>query len=538
MNGAVTEFIVGGISLSVSDSEENAVEKASAELGRAGINPARLHLSIYKKSVDARKKNDVRIVYSVAVRSDAPVSQKRLERLKYSVSRMNTEEPDVAFGSEAVKYPPLVVGMGPAGLFCALMLAENGYRPIIIDRGDGIAERCKKTEIFFRQGILDCESNIQFGAGGAGTFSDGKLVTRVGDARLNYILRRFCDFGAPKDILTSAKPHIGTDLLVGIVDRMLGRIAELGGRVIYRCRLVNTEYIPDGIKAETTLGEIACSCVVLATGHSAYDVYENLINKGYAVEPKPFSVGVRIEHLQADIDRAMYGRFAGHPRLGAAEYHLSDTSTGRGVYTFCMCPGGEVVAASSDAESIVVNGMSRRARDGKNANSAVLVTVRPEDIGGGPREAIDFGRKIERLAYKVGGGDYYAPAQTVGSFLSETEKNEPKDIMPTYRGGKVKMTDIASVLPKFVTDELALGLRAFDKKINGFARADALLTGVETRSSAPIRILRGEQLCALGHDRIYPCGEGAGYAGGISSAALDGVKVALAYMARSAKPKE
>lgn len=530
----IKRFAVGGIALSPDKSEREACETVAAELRRAGINPARLRLDIYKRSVDARRRKDIRIVYSVSVSSQEAIPVQKLMKLKRQVKPINDAEPQIEFGNETADFPPLVVGMGPAGLFCALMLAENGYRPIIIDRGDGIAERCDRARIFFETGVLDTESNIQFGAGGAGTFSDGKLVTRVNDERLNYIFKRFCEFGAPKDILISAKPHIGTDLLVDIVDRMLKRIEELGGHVMYRCRLDGIEYLGKNVRAKTSAEDIMCSGLVLATGHSAHDVYGMLMESGFAVESKAFSVGVRIEHLQSDIDKALYGELAGHPRLGKGEYHLSDTSTGRGVYTFCMCPGGEVVAATSDENSVVVNGMSKNARDGRNANSAVLVSVRPQDYGNSPKKAIEFQRSIEGRAFESGGRDYFAPYQTVADFLNNRSGSEPVRILPTYRGGKVRAARLDEILPGFVTEELKLGLRSFDRKLQGFACDDAILTGVETRSSAPVRILRTEELYAIGFDRIYPCGEGAGYAGGISSAALDGVKVALAYMKRFA----
>ena len=529
---ALGAFCVCGVSLSPDKGEGDACDTVLAELRRVGISPARLALKVCKKSVDARKKRDVRVVYSVAVEAQAPISADKLARLKYRVTPVSDGRPEITYGSEIAKHPPLVVGMGPAGMLCALMLAENGYRPTLIDRGDGIAERCRRTEVFFNTGELDVESNIQFGAGGAGTFSDGKLVTRVGDARLSYVLEKFCEFGAPRDILTEAKPHIGTDLLVGIVDKMLSRIEELGGRVVYRCRLTEIKRDADGLRAVTTTGEIPCSSIVLATGHSARDIYSYLLHEGFAVEPKPFSVGVRIEHLQENIDKAMYGDFAGHPNLGHGEYHLSDTSTGRGVYTFCMCPGGEVVGASSEAGGVVVNGMSRNARAGRNANSAVLVSVRPEDTGGTPESNIEFQKRLERLAFESAGSDYYAPYSTVGDFLGGTHGSEPTSVLPTYRGGKVRSVSLDGLLPHFVCEELRLGLNSFEKRIQGFADGSAILTGVETRSSAPVRILRGESLCAVGNDGIYPCGEGAGYAGGISSAAIDGIKVALAIMKR------
>ncbi len=530
-------IVVGGVSLSPDADERKACDIVSKEIKRAGINPARLRFEIYKKSVDARKKKDVRLVYSVAVtfaEADGRFDLRRLSDMRYTVTPLSRAELKISYGDEAMSAPPLVVGMGPAGLFAALLLAENGYRPVLIDRGDGIVERCRRTAVFFERGELDVESNVQFGAGGAGTFSDGKPVTRVGDARVGYVLRRFCDFGAPSDIMTAAKPHVGTDLLVGIVDSMLRRIEELGGTVLYRCRLDGIFRRGGELVAATSRGEIACSSLVLATGHSARDVYSMLLSDGYDVRPKPFSLGVRIEHLQEDIDRALLGDFAGHPALGKGEYHLSDTTSGRGVYTFCMCPGGEIVAGASEAGGVVVNGMSRHARDGRNANSALLVSVRPEDYGNTPMGGIALQRQLERAAYTAGGGDYYAPYQTVGDFLCGRAGSEPTRILPTYRGGKVRVARLDAILPPYVTEEMKRGLISFEKKLSGFATPDAILTGVETRSSAPVRIMRNDTLSAIGNDRVYPCGEGAGYAGGITSAAVDGIKVAEAIMARFA----
>ena len=539
VNGAsrrLSRFAVGGISLSPDRDEREACDIVAKELKRAGINPARLRFHIYKRSVDARKKKDVRLVYSVAVScpEGESVPYEKLCSLGRNVTELCCNTLDIKMGETRCDAPPLVVGMGPCGLFCALLLAENGYRPIIIDRGDGVEERVRKTKVFFDSGELDTESNIQFGAGGAGTFSDGKLLTRVNDARVDYILSRFCDFGAPEDIRVSAKPHVGTDLLVGIVDKMLTRIAELGGTVIYRCRFDGVTEKSDGLIAHTTAGDIRCSTAILAVGHSARDTYGMLMSCGYSIQAKPFSLGVRIEHLQEDIDKALYGDFAGHPRIGRGEYHLSDTTSGRGVYTFCMCPGGQVVAAASENGGVVVNGMSHHARDGRNSNSALLASVRPDDYGGTPEAAIALQRRLERDAFTAGGKDYYGPYQTVGDFLAGKSGSSPSRILPTYRDGKVRAARLDKLLPDFVAKELELGLHSFDKKISGFACSDAVLTGVETRSSAPIRILRSETLCAIGHDRIYPCGEGAGYAGGITSAAIDGVRVACAVMERFA----
>lgn len=531
----ISGFIIGGISLSPDEAPEEACRIAALEMKRAGESPARLDFNICKYSVDARKKSDVRLVYSVAVSTKDGASLKPLSKSKYTVSPLYNKELILTRGKEKMSAPPLVVGMGPAGLFCALLLAENGYAPVIIDRGDAVSERVVAHKKFKELGVLDGESNIQFGAGGAGTFSDGKLLTRVNDPRVAYVMDRFCDFGAPEEIKIKAKPHIGTDLLCGIVDRMLSRIEELGGRVYYRTRLDGIRRVADGnICAVTNKGELVCSSLCLATGHSARDTYDMLIRSGYAVEAKPFSVGVRIEHLQSRIDEAMYGSFAGHPRIGKGEYHLSDTKTGRGVYTFCMCPGGEVVAAASEHGGVVVNGMSSFARDGKNANSAVCVSVRPEDFGGTPEKAIAFQRRLEGDAFRSGGDNYCAPIQTVGDFLSERVGTDPTDVVPTYRDGQVRLASMDDVLPTFVTRELRHGLMSFEKKLSGFSAPSAVLSGVETRTSAPVRIMRNDGLCAIGHDRVYPCGEGAGYAGGITSAAMDGIRVAEKIMERYA----
>lgn len=532
-------LVLNGIALSPDTDEAEAIAIAVGEMKRAGKNPARLRFEIVKRSVDARKKDQVRLVYSVAVRSADGDEVELPSKTRYTVSPLYDRTLALTSGTERMQYAPLVVGMGPAGLFCALLLAENGYCPIVIDRGDCVEDRCRAYARFVNEGVLDKESNIQFGAGGAGTFSDGKLLTRINDPRTAYVLRRFCDFGAPEEILTAAKPHIGTDRLLGVVDGMLKRIEDLGGQVIYRCRLDGIRTQADGvIVVQTTTGEIPCSALCLATGHSARDTYEMLIHRGFCVEAKPFSVGVRIEHLQEDIDRSLYGKFAGHPRIGKGEYHLSDTSSGRGVYTFCMCPGGQVVAAASEENGVVVNGMSNYARDGKNANSAVCVSIRPEDYGATPQKAIAFQRQLERVAFCEGGSDYYAPIQTVGDFLDEREGTLPTRVQPTYRDGRVRCSSMDRIFPPFVCGELRLGLRSFEKKIKGFACPHAVLSGVETRTSAPVRLLRNEGLMAVGHHGIYPCGEGAGYAGGITSAAIDGIRVAEQMIKRFSPIKD
>ncbi|MBQ5772074.1 MAG: hypothetical protein IIW07_01090, partial [Clostridia bacterium] len=414
-----------------------------------------------------------------------------------------------------------------------------GYAPILIDRGASVEERVRDVARFTAEGTLDPDSNVQFGAGGAGTFSDGKLITRIQDPYCTLVLETLVEFGAPKEILFKAKPHVGTDLLRGVVLAILAEIERLGGQLRYRCRLDDIVECADGLRAVTSQGDIPCGALILAPGHSARDTYRTLIRKSYAVEAKPFSVGVRVEHLQAEIDEALYGRMAGHPSLGPAEYALSDTTGERGVYTFCMCPGGEVVAAASEAGGLVVNGMSYHARDGKNANSAVAVSIRPEDIapieGSIPLGAIEYQRRIERAAFRAGGGDYRAPIMTMGDFLEGKRGTAPQRILPSYRGGAVTVGDFSEILPDYVLSTLRRGFLSFDRKLSGFACRDAILTAPETRTSAPLRILRDPStLTGIGHSLVYPAGEGAGYAGGITSAAVDGLRSAMALMAAHA----
>jgi uncharacterized FAD-dependent dehydrogenase len=525
-------LLLSGIRAPFDAPEGEIIKIAKAKMKRACIFAAGLHFRLYKKSFDARRKNAILQVCSVLAEFDQPISVSEAALQKADARPFVEEMPVVMQGEQLLTARPLVVGMGPAGLFAALMLAEQGYRPVLIDRGDGIEARAAATERFRTEGILDTESNIQFGAGGAGTFSDGKLVTRVNDPLCNYVLQRLCEFGAPEDILIKAKPHVGTDILRRVVDGILNRIAELGGSVHYRTCLLDYALDNGTVRARTSAGEIEAGVLVLAIGHSARDTFEALMAHPLCLEPKPFSVGVRIEHLRCDIDRALYGDAAGHPALGPAEYALSDTTGERGVYTFCMCPGGEVVTAASEQGGVVVNGMSYHARDGRNSNAAVAVSVNPSDVGGDIRSSIAFQRSLEQAAYAAGGGDFRAPVQTVGDFLENKQGTDPSRIQPTYGGGRVRTADLHTVLPPFVTNALAAGLRSFDRKLSGFAVPDAVLTGVETRTSSPLRILRGESRAAVGEDLVYPAGEGAGYAGGITSAAIDGLRTALAIIAK------
>ncbi len=535
-----------GISVPVGVSEADVLHRAEQRMKRTGMTTGSLHFRLYKKSVDARRREDIRLVYAVlvsAVGSHPGFTEADLTRVGLKPHKPGALQ--TAHGEKLLPARPLVVGMGPAGLFCAYLLAKEGYAPRLIDRGDGIAERVRAVHRFCTHGVLDTESNIQFGAGGAGTFSDGKLLTRINDARCAFVLETLRDMGAPADITLQAKPHVGTDVLRSVVAHMLDTIAASGGEVIYRCRFDGFDRLPDGsFSVRTTRGTLSAGVIVLAPGHSARDTYRMLIDRQFAVEAKPISVGVRIEHRREDIDTMLYGRMAGHPDLGAAEYHLSDTKGERGVYTFCMCPGGEVVAAASEEETVVVNGMSCRARDGENSNAAIAVSVRPEDYepvdGSLAIGAIAFQRRLERAAYRAGGGNYDVPVQTVGDFLNgvrAVDAHAPTRVRPSYRGGEhwhpARMED---VLPPFVSTSLAYGLRSFDRKLKGFAMPEAVLSAAETRTSAPVRILRGGDFCAIGQPGLYPCGEGAGYAGGITSAAVDGLKVAEAILATYAPP--
>ncbi len=538
----VYRYLHGGVSVPVSADPDEICNEARTRMKRKGLDSRSLHFRLYKRSVDARKRDDVRFVCTVLIESPAPIPKS--VQLRAKLRELQEDMPASVHGTEPIGAPPLIVGMGPAGLFAALLLAENGYRPIIIDRGDSVWERVRAVDRFRAEGVLDTESNVQFGAGGAGTFSDGKLVTRIHDPYCRFVLESFRRFGAPEEILTLAKPHIGTDVLRTVVSKMLERIEALGGKPIYRCRMDDFTERTDGtISVSTTRGEILCGALLLGIGHSARDTYRTLLGKQFAIEPKPMSVGVRVEHLQSEIDRALYGSFAGHPNLGHAEYALSDTKGERGVYTFCMCPGGEVVAAASEAGGLVVNGMSNHARDGRNANAAVAVSLSCADYeaveGSRVLGAIELQRAIERAAFTAGGSDYFAPVMTLGDFLSGKRGSEPTKVQPSYRGGKVRVADFGAIFPASVSASLRYAFASFGRKLEGFDASDAILTAAETRTSAPLRILRSpETMTAVGHDRIYPCGEGAGYAGGITSAGVDGLRAAEALMKRFGGPDE
>ena len=518
--------------------DDEIISVAQKKLMAQGINVCGAAAQIYKKSFDARRKNDIKSVCSVGVELPDNIAAERLADVLKKINGTLVNENQISFerGEEKLSSRPLVVGMGPAGLFCALMLAENGYAPIIIDRGPSVKDREKKVEHFYNERALDENANIQFGAGGAGTFSDGKLVTRINDDKCSYVLRKLYEYGAPEEILTKAKPHIGTDKLRTVVDSILEKIKTLGGDVMYDCKMIGFDRLPSGsFKVETSKGDIVAGTMVLAVGHSARDTVKMLMENNFKVEPKPFSVGVRIEHLRDDIDKALYGDFAGHKKLGAGEYNLSDTKGGRGVYTFCMCPGGEVVAATSELGGVVVNGMSRYARDGVNSNAALAVTVRCEDYGNTAAKAIAYQQSLEKAAFVAGGGNYNAPVQTVGDFLNGRASTMPKRIMPSYMGGDAfEIVRLDNLLPGYVSDALKRGICLFGKRMDGFDAFDAVLTGVETRTSSPIRLPRNSAYVSDNNNNIYPCGEGAGYAGGITSAAVDGINTAIEIMKRYA----
>lgn len=532
MGSLTKRIIVNNIKLPTDASIQEAFSVSESRLRRAGIKLDGANFRIYRRSVDARVRDDIKFVYSVLVTAVfSNLNEKTLASAGASVDK--TEKPIPVFGNEKLNGRPVVVGSGPCGLFCALMLAENGYAPIVIERGGSVGERIAAIEKFKKSRILDTDTNIQFGAGGAGTFSDGKLVTRINDGMSAYVLEKFVEFGASEEILFAAKPHIGTDVLCKIIDKMVARIEQLGGEVRFHTTFLNANFSMQNItEIHTNNGKIETGALVLALGHSARDTYETLISRDLKIEAKNFSVGMRIEHLAESIDKGMYGKMAGDKNLGHAEYALSHNTKERGVYTFCMCPGGEVVAAASEIGGLVVNGMSESRRDGRNSNSAVVCSIFREDYGCDPRAAIAMQRKIERAAFVAGGSDYSAPIITFGDFADGKLSREPSAVLPTYMDGKgVKLASPYDYLPAMVCDSIKDAIFSFDKKIHGFADRNAVLTGAETRTSAPLRILRdNDTRLAFGYGNLYPAGEGAGYAGGITSAAIDGIRTALAIM--------
>ena len=523
--------IAENIKLPIGADEREALDAAGRVFRRAGILGATENMHIRRKSIDARHKDKIVLVCSVSAR--ATLDSGAAERLcRQRNLKLIADEPDeLCFGSRPLAHRPVIVGFGPAGMFCALELARNGYAPIVLERGDNVESRTQAVERFMSGGEFSARSNIQFGAGGAGTFSDGKLTTRIGDKFCGRVLEEFVRFGADESILWQAKPHIGTDVLRTIVSNIDGEVRRLGGTVEYG-RTVDSVS-----KSSVSAGgaEIPFGALVLAIGHSARDTYKFLADNGYPIVPKPFSVGVRIEHLRESIDHAMYGDAADLGILPPAEYGVSFRTGARGVYSFCMCPGGVVVPAASEDGGVVTNGMSYSARDGRNSNAALAVSVLPEDFGGTVVGAVGFQRKLERAAFTAGGGNFAAPMEPVGRFLGGSGR--VGEVTPTYMNGNVKESALSEILPNLVCDMLRTGIGKFGEKIRGFDAPDAILTGVETRTSAPVRIMRGEDRRITSGGNIYPCGEGAGYAGGIMSAAVDGIRTARAIMAEFAPPQ-
>ncbi len=531
-------YIVQNIKLSFEASKDEAFAIAKHRLLKFFPKNSIEKMEVYKTSIDARKKDHILFVYSISAKISTHPSADEKALIKEGITLMPEDNMEVEFGEKPLDDQPIIVGFGPCGMFCALLLAKYGYHPIVIERGASVQQRTEDVERFFKFGILNPESNIQFGAGGAGTFSDGKLVTRINDPKCAYVLSEMHRFGAPDEILYKAKPHVGTDYLKKVVKNAEKEICRLGGKVYFNTKLEDISFSNGKVVSiKTTQGDFSCGALILALGHSARDTFAMLSAHSIEMIPKSFSVGVRVEHLQEDIDYALYGKSAGHPKLPKGEYNLSCHNGDRGVYTFCMCPGGQVVAAASEEGGVVTNGMSNFLRDGKNANSAVAVSVNPSDYGERIELAIDFQRRLEASAYLAAGKSYAAPCQTMGDFLGRTRNSLPAKVLPTYRDGDVTMTSLDRVLPPFVSESLKFGFLNFDKKIKGFASDDAILTGVETRTSSPIRIIRNEEFLAFRFENLYPCGEGAGYAGGITSAAVDGIKCALAIMKRY-KPRD
>ena len=482
---------------------------------------------IVRQSLDARHKEDKKFVYTVDVSTPA---EKKLLRKNRDKNVAFFEKKEYCFpkpGEEVLKNPPVVVGSGPAGLFCAWYLARAGYRPLVLERGQEAQKRKETVDRFWKDGILDPESNVQFGEGGAGTFSDGKLNTLVKDpnGRNHEVLKRFVEAGAPQEIVYQQKPHLGTDVLIGIVETMRHQIEEMGGAFRFESKVTDLCMENGRLCAvEINAGEkIPAEVCVLAPGHSARDTFSMLHRRGIFMQPKSFAVGLRMEHPQKMINMDLYGEEE-NETLGAASYKVTHTcQNGRGVYSFCMCPGGYVVNASSEEGMLAVNGMSYQARDSKNANSALIVTVSPEDF---PEEGvlggITFQRNLEKAAWELGKGRI--PVQLFEDFKEHRKSTEFGEVMPQMKGAYV-LTDVRSILPKEIGDSIEEGVTAFGRRIKGFDRPDALLSGIESRTSSPVRIVRDRQGCA-NIEGIYPCGEGAGYAGGITSAAMDGIKTA------------
>lgn len=478
---------------------------------------------IVKKSIDARNKSNIFYNYTVELECENEDNIRGAQKIK-------VEEPTKITVNRKSNAKPVIVGAGPAGLFAALTLVQNGIKPIVIEQGKEVEERKKDVDEFFSTGKINTMSNVQFGEGGAGTFSDGKLTSGIHNPLCKTVLQEFCNFGAPRQILYVNKPHIGTDNLINIIKNMRNRIIELGGTFLFNEKVVDFKFENGYISAVfCSSGKVfETDSVILAIGHSARDTYKKLYEKGVKMEKKNFSVGVRIEHKQTMINKSQYGEIT-NLKLPPAEYKLAYHGDNRSCYTFCMCPGGTVIASSSEENTIVTNGMSKFARDGENANSAVLVNVTTEDFkGDSPLEGMYFQKSLEEKAFALGGGNYNAPIQRYEDFKNNIKTSHIGDIKPTYKPG-VTLSNLNEIFPDFISKTLVEGIEHFGKSIKGFSDPDSILTGVETRSSSPVQITRDENK-ESSIKGLYPCGEGAGYAGGIMSAAVDGIKCAIAIL--------
>ncbi|WOI38700.1 NAD(P)/FAD-dependent oxidoreductase [Alteromonas sp. CI.11.F.A3] len=531
------------------DHDEVAIENAI--LHKLQITKSMLlETTVFKRGYDARNNRDIQLIYTldVAVENEAAL----LEKFAKDTSVRLTPDMRYKFVATApsdITDRPVVVGLGPCGLFAALILAQMGFKPIVLERGKAVRERTKDTFGFWRKQPLNPESNVQFGEGGAGTFSDGKLYSQVKD-RKHYgrkVLNEFVAAGAPEEIMYVSKPHIGTFKLVSMVEKMREQIISLGGEIRFSTRVERLDLDSPGADTNSSGADehskshkikglflsdgsyLPCTKVIMAIGHSARDTFQSLYDQGVYIEAKPFSIGFRIEHEQSMIDSCRFGDNAGNPILGAADYKLvHHCRNGRTVYSFCMCPGGTVVAATSEPGRVVTNGMSQYSRHERNANSAIVVGITPEkDYPEHPLAGIDLQRKLEELAYKVGGENYHAPAQLIGDFLAGKPSEEVGDVKPSYTPG-ITLTDLSKVVPDFVIESIREAIPAFNRQIKGFAKADGMLTGVETRTSSPVCIKRDKHYESVNIEGLYPAGEGAGYAGGIWSAGIDGIRVAEA----------
>ena len=541
------------VNLKQGSTEESCLKACKREAIRLlSIQPQDIvHIELHRKSIDARKKSNVHFILSARIELyDRTQELACVEALDQSARKnihlADNDEPHFPQPDTIGHRPttrPVVVGAGCAGLFAALALAHAGLEPLLIERGADAARRTRDVEHFNRTGKLNEDSNIQFGLGGAGTFSDGKLTTGTKNPLHRLILQTFVNAGAPREILWDAKPHIGSDILPAVVTDIVAQIETLGGEVRFGTQMVDITRTASGaissITASSTDADgrkheetIATSRLILACGHSARDVFTLLSQRGFSLQRKTFATGVRIEHLQRDIDRAQYGSAAGHPALGAAPYKLvAHTKNGRSLFSFCMCPGGQVVAAASEAGGVVTNGASLHARAGVNANAALLVNINPQDLpGDDPLAGVNLQRSCEHRAFELGGGAYQAPTQLVGDFLAHRSSTGAATVTPTYPRG-VTWTEIDPCLPAHVAETLRLGIPALGRKLRGYDNPHAVLTAIESRSSSPVTVVRDTSCHALGSDGLYPCGEGAGYAGGIMSAATDGIRCAQALIA-------